>query len=210
MNAEAVRAAKERKQKVMLAVIFVLMVVAALYQFALVPGLSRWSQLKAELQQMQSELHMAQSVVNRSDEISRAAAGARSTLAQAAATRLPGVENPLSWASRIIYEHARGNGLEVVSITEVPPDRSLWMQKSVTNLYFMPYTVRVAMEGGYNSLQRMVETMEQRGPEMAVVGMTIGVQSDNPTNHLIGLTVQWPLWRDWARARRALELEAPR
>ena len=201
---------KDQKQKAALAVIIVIVAVLATKQFVLTPFLMRQAERRQQLSELKEQIELADKAIKGEAALLGRLSNLTARLEVAQRERIAAQENPLAWATRTIYGHARAAGIDIETVADQDMDTMPFMAKDQARRSFRPYAVRIVTQCSYAQLQQLVAALEGSNPHLCVAGISVGVQPNSPEKHQVGITVEWPGWKDPAQARAAAgELPVP-
>jgi len=109
----------------------------------------------------------------------------------------PRLGNFLIGATDMLERHAKTAGLQLASIREIGSADIAYGRKAALQSEFAvkSYTVRVAVECGFNELVALLSEIERSNRFLCITSLGIDTQTDrDPENHKITLDVQWPTW----------------
>ncbi len=187
---------KEQKQKYILLAVISVAGLFAVKQFALSPLLASHAKAVEELEQLKGKVESADALIKRADEITQQAADVKLKLEAAARERIPAVDNPLAWATRGIYAHARALGVDLESVSDLEVDAQGFTAKEQEKRTFKPYGVRVVTQCSFEQLRQLIQALESSNPYVSVSGINIGSQPNTPERHQIMFNLEWPSWKN--------------
>lgn len=187
---------KEQKQKVILGLLLGVFAVAALYQFVLVPMLARQAESAQRRDDLAANVEKARAAIRSEHQLDRQLGAIRDTLGQVFARQLPPSDSPLSWASQAINVQVRQLGLDVISITEGDAMAGVWSHTDLAKRSFRPYAVRLELACSFEDARKLVRSLQQSNPHLAVSGLSIAADTRNVEKLQVMLMLEWPSWRD--------------
>lgn len=123
----------------------------------------------------------------------------------------PSLGNYLLVAESVLQQNADQIGVTIRNIRETsgpPPAASAATANQLPA--FWPYAVSFTMTAGLHDFLQFVHTLQNNNPYVALISVSITAGPDNnPEQHAINATIQWPVWKDPDRPNRlAAELLA--
>lgn len=187
-------ATKEQKQYLVLGTIVGIALLIGLGQFVLVPLQMKWGQARLELDDLTAKLEKAGRLIESKKILDDNLKISRRDIHQVADYFIPDVENPLSWVTEVLYEHARDVGVNVRAVSERESPPSLQLFSDEKQVKFQAYTVRLNANCSYAKLKHLVASLQSGNPYLCVTGIEIEARLADPINHQVTLDVQWPMW----------------
>lgn len=180
---------KEQKQYMALGGIVALVLVAGVV-FGIKLSLSSIEDAKLELSELEGKIESADLALSKQGRVRAEFAETMGSLKEYLRDAPPN-QNYYSWATEAIYATARKTVLEIDAIdeqTQMPNKPAGDDDKPLT---LEPYSLRIAVHGGYEDLKGFLELMEKDHPLARVVSVDISTGS-GPEIHDMQLVVQWP------------------
>jgi hypothetical protein len=196
---------KDQKQKVILGVIVGAAAIIGIKQFVVGPMIANRGKSGAEYEALRLKIDSANTAIRNEPATAKKLEESRQALVLAGREHIPSSDNQLAWATKTIYTLARGVGVDIESVSETETDAGNFTAKEQTKLAFKPYAVRIAMQCSYAQLSQLVKALEDSNPHLCIVGIQVSAQPAIADRHQIGLVVEWPSWKDPARAKPYLE-----
>lgn len=197
---------KDQKQKLVLLAMVGLGAVYALVRFAVLPMLDGRSERGAQLDRLKAQYEQAMIDFRGEAKLESEVLTMRTALEADFKERIPPTDNALSWASAFIYSRARPLGLEVTSVVEVDSGSLPWSQPDQAKRIFKPYAVRVSLVAGFHELKRFMTSLQQGNGYVAITSLSILTDPRDPERQAISLVLEWPSWKDAAKARNPFGL----
>lgn len=192
---------KEQKQRLILGGIVLIAVIFALKQFVITPMMASRTQARADFELLKTKLQQASNAIRNETETLRKLQETKSELTTAQRDFVPSVDNSLAWATKTIYSQARSVGIDIEAVAETDVDVSGFMAKDQAQRAYKPYAVRIMTECGYQQLLELVRTLEEKDPYLCITTIQIQTQPATPERHQVTLVVEWPAWKDPAKAK---------
>lgn len=184
---------KEQRQMLVLSVIIGFAALFALVRFALMPLMASFGTTQTQIEEISGDLENANRALELEPETRSRLEQSSQTLWKYNDRYLPARENPLTWATENAYRHARRVGVEVVSVAEVYAGQLPWKTGKKSKRYFIPYKVRLTARCGYYDLLRLIKDIEVGNPFVSIASIVVSAK-DNPEQHTVNLTLEWPMW----------------
>jgi hypothetical protein len=183
------RLTKEQKQYLGLGILITITLVL-LVVFGTRFSLTSISEAKAELADLEQKIEDAQRALGTrtrtSEDFGRTMAALRDHL-----SNLPPDRNYYSWAMEIIYAKASQANLEINLIDEMSMVQSVGATEDAAGAKLEAYSLRIAAQGGYESIKRFLEYMYQDQPSVRVTGIEVS-SGHRPDVHDVQIFIQWP------------------
>ncbi len=228
---------KKDRQKIYLVVgLVVAAAVYALWAWVYGPILKGRNEARAKIRTLEGEISAAADQISRIPLTERAYLQVVTNLVALSEQQMmhPRLGNYLLPAREILQRQARAVGLLAVQIDEIglaplprpkekakpvrkPDDKAeapaTPVKKKSEPPPLPPYTVqayavRVSTECSYETLRRWMDLLEQENPLVAIGGITVAAQPDDPLKHQVSFEVQWPAWVDPDFRETLQEMEA--
>lgn len=187
---------EEQKKKFILVAILGVGALYALANFLVTPFLEEGKRTAVELSTLEDKVDRAQLALNREAEIRSNSQKTGEEIKNISTEFVPPVQNALSWVAGRVYSSARKVGLEIESVNDLGVPSVPWTRGEETEKAFVPYTVRIVTQCGYNELASLVCALEKDNPYLCVSAIEISAQSLTPEKHRVQLSVEWPFWID--------------
>jgi hypothetical protein len=186
---------KEQKQKAILGAIGGVGLLFVLFRFGAAPLVASRATAVAERNELMGNIRKAGEAIRTEKDFEEQRARVSAALSLACSDFVPPGENPLSWATKIIYGHARTVGVDIESVAEVDARTGLWQGKDQAKRAFMPYAVRIITQCGYAQLLTFLSDLEKGNPHLCISGLSISSRPGFPESHQVSLIVEWPTWK---------------
>ena len=190
---------KEQKQLWIMGGVLSAIVIFLIFQFGLSPFLAGKARMTEEYETLKAQLDQAMQGIKGEAQLTETLNDKTRMLEQAYRESIPAIENPLSWATKKIYGHARSIGVDIESVSEVDSDAQQWMGKDQAQRAFKPYAVRISTECTYAELVRLVRELEKNNAHMFVTDISVNSHEPGFTKHTVSLVVEWPSWKSTER-----------
>ena len=185
---------KEQKQKLVLAVMAVAALLYVLYQFVVMPGISRMGKAKDELAALQSEMEKVGHALSSGTRLRADLETSVNELKNSNAKFIVPADNPLAWAIERVYDSANPLNVEIESVSPLISS-SPWDRSAEAARLFNPYTVKVVTRCGYFTLGELIRALETSNPYLCVSDLRIRATTDIMT-HEVEFMLVWPKWAD--------------
>lgn len=190
---------KEQKQLWIMGGLLGVIVIFLIFQFGLSPFFASKARMTEEYEKLKAQLDQATQAIKTESQLTETLNDKTRMLEQAYRESIPAIENPLSWATKKIYGHARSVGVDIESVSEVEGDSQPWIGKDQTQRAFKPYAVRISTECTYAELVRLLRELEKNNPHMFVTDIDVNSHEPGFIKHTVSLVVEWPSWKSTER-----------
>jgi hypothetical protein len=187
---------KEQKQKAILGAMGAVIVVFVLLRFGAAPMVTSRGVAVAERKELVAKIEAASQAIRGEKDLETRRDSISAALAVACSDYVPPAENPLSWATKLVYGHARSVGVDIESVAEVDARTGLWEGKEQAHRAFKPYAVRIIAQCTYRQLLQLLGDLERGNASLCVTGLSITSRAGFPESHQISLIVEWPTWKN--------------
>ena len=86
-------------------------------------------------------------------------------------------------------------------LAEVDSGSLPWSQPDQVKRTFKPYAVRVSFVAGFHDIKRFMAALQTGNPFISVTSMSILADPREPRRQSVTLVLEWPSWKDAAKAR---------
>ncbi len=190
---------KEQKQLWIMGGLLGAIVIFLIFQFGLSPFFASKARMTEEYEKLKAQLDQATQSIKSEAQLGETLSDKTRMLERAYRESIPAIENPLSWATKKIYGHARSVGVDIEAVSEVEGDAQQWMAKDQAKRAFKPYAVRISTECTYAELVRLLRELEKNNPNMFVTDIEVNSHEPGYTKHTVSLIVEWPSWKSTER-----------
>ena len=83
------------------------------------------------------------------------------------------------------------NAINEIGITQIPKNP----QKKTENA-IKAYNMRISLEAGVHDLIRLLASIEDANPYIAITRIDVQTRMQNPARHSLTFELQWPVWSD--------------
>ena len=185
---------KEQKQNIILLALLSAAALFIAWQFGLSPFLKGKSAVATELNDLTFKLSEGESIAQHEENIRTELAASQKEMDYANEQYIAPLENPLSWVTEKIYTSARKVGIDIESVAEVgSPLNARDRKDNKQQKIFMPYSVRVVTQCGFNDIIALVDSFEKSNPYLCVSGISVSAQERTVEKHQVSLVVEWPM-----------------
>lgn len=186
---------KDQKQKLVLALLAVLVGGAILRSAVLQPMQKKKDDAAKIIQELRTKVMAAENLLPTAATTLNTIQRRGQDLNEVTEQHLPIPGNEFAWAAGIVYNIGRQQGHEVniEDIGRTIRDARAAPLAHPSNL--QAYSVKVDTQCGYNDLVGLIEALVQTGPFLTVSRVSI-IPTDQPAVHEVTLFLQWPVWDD--------------
>ncbi|HNR94254.1 MAG TPA: hypothetical protein PKM67_07510 [Kiritimatiellia bacterium] len=185
---------KEQKQKVVLVIMGAAALLYVLYQFVVMPGISRMGKAKDELEILQAEMEKIGHALSSGTRLRTDLEKSVEDLKISSTRYIVPADNPLAWAIERVYECADPLQVEIESVSPLMSTVP-WERSAAAARLFNPYTVKVVTRCGYFTLTELIRLLETSNPYVCVSDLRIKGTTDL-MKHDVEFMLSWPKWAD--------------
>ena len=185
---------KGKKQALILAAMWVVGGIGALYYFVLAPYFAHRTTSANELDVLTAKIEQAQVILREKSRLLAEYALCTEEFNHAIENYIVPMDNPLSWVTEKIYANARQVGVDVQTVAELGSSLPYWDVAVKSERSVKPYGVRIVTECSYPQLIDLVEALEKSNPALCITDISISPQDQTPSKHILNMTVEWPMW----------------
>ena len=191
---------KERTKVLVLIGFGAVGVVYGIYAGVIRPLLSKRTECRTRIEELQGSLATAETTVSRMKRGEKENLEALREIVKSANRKgyvlRPRLGNYLLVATEIVERHANAVGVTVASLREVGILKFPQDAKDDEKYPFSSYAMRLGLECGLHDLIRFVEALEASNPYLCLASITITAQDKKPDRHDVSVEVHWPVWSD--------------
>lgn len=116
----------------------------------------------------------------------------------------PSLGNYLLVAEAFLTKMAEKSNVTIRNIRETSgPPPAVDAASANQQPAFWPYAVSFTMVAGIHDFMQFVHTLQNNNPYLTLISIGVTAGADNnPAQHAINATVQWPVWKDPERPNR--------
>lgn len=199
---------KEQRDRIVLKALAVLLAAVGLYMFGLRPLVARIREDEARIQALDMQTARADRLIRQEAALRAEAERLRETMRDRLAHHLPPKENPLLWATQIVYRHAAVHGIEIRSIAEESIQTPAWIRPADAPetpraarggteppqawRSLAPFAVQVALEAPFPGILMMIAGLESEQTLLNISSLNIQSATREPELQTARLSLQWP------------------
>jgi hypothetical protein len=184
----------QRKNRLVLAAIFVLLVVGS-FQHGMFWG-GQWLGATGEEQlKYKRELEAIQDLQLLAGPMAEESELLRSQLRQRTGPYVTSPDDAFGWASAQISYLAHQLGIQIDRTTEVGSDRIPSRRNEAARI-FEPYRVRADFQANLEKALRLVNELQARNPYVVVAEFSVGPRQNEQFDRRVSILVEWPRWSD--------------
>lgn len=196
---------KEQKQYAVLGVLVGVALMVGLSQFVLAPLQTKLAGARRELDDLTDKIHRAERLIKSEETLRVNVRESTEQLNLATRKYIPDADNPLSWATQVLYEQARAVGIDIQSVSEAGSSSVLSRLVEAGDVNFGSYSVRINTRCSYDQLKVLLREMHASNPYLSVAGLNIIGKPASPPEHDVTIRVEWPLWTEMPEVGPDLE-----
>jgi len=185
---------KEQKQVAMLIGVGVLVVLALLYQFALVPLLDSMEQRRQDTAKLRDDLGRATMALKQEVRAQVESATLKVQLDELVETTVAPYGGAFGWVTKQLYQAAKEAGVEVEGVNGSGQPLGAHVTSEPGGRTFTAFSAQMAMSCGYRDLLRFLRCLEKKNPLVTVTSLTIDGRLQTPERQQVNLTLEWPTW----------------
>ncbi len=185
---------KEQKQIAALIGVGVLVVLAALYQFALVPLLDSIEQRRQETTKLRDDLARATTALKQEVRAQAESLALKAQLDKLTQTSVAPYGNTFAWVTEQLFQAAKDTGVELEGLSGGGQPLGAPTTTDPAGRTFTAFSAQMTLQCNYGDLLRFLRCLEDRNPLVTVINLSIDGRAQTPERHQMSLALEWPTW----------------
>lgn len=194
---------KEQKQIAMLIGVGVLVVLALLYQFALVPLLDSMEQRRQDTIKVRDDLSRATMALKQEVRAQAESVVLKAQLDSLTETAVAPFGSAFGWVTKQLYQAAKEAGVELEGVNGGGQPLGGPVIAEAGGRTFTAFKAQMVLQCGYGDLLRFLRCLEGKNPLITVASLTVDGRAQTPDHHQVNLALEWPTWVQPATATNA-------
>jgi Tfp pilus assembly protein PilO len=185
---------KEQKQIAMLIGVGVLVTLALLYQFALVPLLDSMEQRRQDTAKLRDDLARATAALKQEVRAQMESLALKAQLDKLTRTAVAPYGNTFAWVTEQLYQATKDSGVELEGLSGSGQPLGTPATSDPSGRTFTAFSAQMTLQCGYGDLLRFLRCLEGRNPLVTVVNIAVDGRAQSPERHQVSLSLEWPTW----------------